>query len=105
MLLPNQSPKPLFTKGPHMKLRIVRSALSISNPRALSAALFGLLLPGLPGNTAAQPYARPTYSSPVAISRNDKLIWSVNPGANTVSVIRPDSNALITNIPVGTEPQ
>ena len=48
---------------------------------------------------------RPTYSSPIAISPNDKLIWSVNSGGNSVSVIRPDSNQVITNIPVGSEPQ
>jgi YVTN family beta-propeller protein len=71
----------------------------------LGAALFLLLLLDLPSHTMAQSYARPTYSSPIAISRNDKLIWSVNPGANTVSVIRPDSNAVITNLTVGAEPQ
>jgi YVTN family beta-propeller protein len=50
-------------------------------------------------------YPRPTYSSPIAVSLNDRLIFSVNPSADTVSVIRPDNNTVITNIPVGDEPQ
>jgi len=88
-----------------MTTRPVPLPFTSSNPRTLSGALFGLVLLALPRHAMAQSYARPTYSSPIAISRNDKLIWSVNPGANTVSVIRPDSNAVITNIAVGTEPQ
>src|SRR5437879_4159122 len=53
----------------------------------------------------AQVYTRPTYSSPIAISRNDKLIWTVNPGDDSVSVFRPDNNTRITKITVGDEPQ
>ncbi|HXU75537.1 MAG TPA: hypothetical protein VN794_03170, partial [Methylomirabilota bacterium] len=53
----------------------------------------------------AQVYSWATYSSPIAISRNDKLIWNVNPGDNSVSVIRPDNNTRITKIAVGAEPQ
>jgi YVTN family beta-propeller protein len=50
-------------------------------------------------------FDHPTYSSPIVISADNKLVWSVNPGANSVSVIRTDTNTLITNITVGTEPQ
>ena len=46
-----------------------------------------------------------TYSSPIALNNADKLLWSVNPGGNTVSVIRTDNNTIITNIPVGLEPE
>ncbi len=53
----------------------------------------------------AQVYNRPTCSSPIAISQNDRLIWVVNPSDNSVSVIRPDINARITKIAVGSEPQ
>src|SRR5262245_21318804 len=69
----------------------------------LMAAL--ALFSALPGFVQAQVYNRPTYSSPIAISQNDKLIWAVNPGDNSVSVFRPDSNTRITKIAVGTEPQ
>jgi len=48
---------------------------------------------------------RPTYSSPLAINTNDSLIWVVNPGDNSVSVIRPDINARLAKITVGAEPQ
>ncbi|HEY2951980.1 MAG TPA: beta-propeller fold lactonase family protein, partial [Verrucomicrobiae bacterium] len=50
-------------------------------------------------------YGRPTYSSPIAISRDDKLIWVVNPSDDSVSVIRPDNNTRLAKIPVGDEPQ
>jgi YVTN family beta-propeller protein len=53
----------------------------------------------------AQVYPRATYSSPVAISLNDRLIFAVNPSDDSVSVIRPDNNTRITNIPVGDEPE
>jgi YVTN family beta-propeller protein len=53
----------------------------------------------------AQSYNRPTYSSPIAISLNDRLIWAVNPSDDSVSVIRPDNNTRLAKIPVGDEPQ
>ncbi|HXJ55465.1 MAG TPA: beta-propeller fold lactonase family protein, partial [Verrucomicrobiae bacterium] len=48
---------------------------------------------------------RPTYSSPIAININDRLIWVVNPSDDSVSVIRPDNNTRLARIPVGDEPQ
>jgi YVTN family beta-propeller protein len=71
--------------------------------RAVFAA--GFTLATAPLAVQGQTYPGPTYSSPIAISRNDKLIWSVNPGDNSVSVIRPDNNTRITKLAVGTEPQ
>src|SRR5258706_566703 len=53
----------------------------------------------------AQTWPRATYSSPIAISLNDRLIFAVNPADNSVAVIRPDNNTRITNIAVGAEPQ
>ncbi len=53
----------------------------------------------------AQSYNRPTYSSPIAISRDDRLIWAVNPSDDSVSVIRPDNNTRLAKITVGDEPQ
>ena len=46
----------------------------------------------------AQVYDHPTYSSPIAVSVNDKLIWAVNPGDDSVSVIRPDNNTRLAKI-------
>jgi YVTN family beta-propeller protein len=57
------------------------------------------------GLAAAQTYNRPTYSSPVAISQNDRLIWVVNPSDDSVSVIRPDNNTRLAKLSVGDEPQ
>ncbi|MEA2194239.1 MAG: hypothetical protein QOG42_673, partial [Solirubrobacteraceae bacterium] len=46
-----------------------------------------------------------TTSSPIALSDDGRLLWSVNPGADTVSVIRTDTNTEIRRIGVGDEPQ
>src|SRR5262245_43307996 len=59
----------------------------------------------LPQIINAQVYSRATYSSAIAISANDKLIWAVNPADDSVSVFRPDNNTRITKIAVGDEPQ
>jgi YVTN family beta-propeller protein len=52
----------------------------------------------------AQPSA--TNSSPIAITRDDKFVWSVNPDNDTVSVFRvaKDENEKVAEIPVGDEP-
>jgi len=68
------------------------------------AAVCVVFLSNLPKAAWAQSYGRPTYSSPIAISRNDRLIWSVNPGDDSVSVIRPDTNQRLAKIAVGDEP-
>ena len=79
-----------------LPVRVTRSAFS---------AVALILLSLLPDDTRAQVYNRSTYSSPIAISQNDKLIWVVNPSDNSVSVIRPDNNTRLAKITVGTEPQ
>jgi YVTN family beta-propeller protein len=50
-------------------------------------------------------FTTPTYSSPIAMSADNKLVWSVNPDNDTVSVIRTDTNVKIRDITVGNEPQ
>jgi YVTN family beta-propeller protein len=49
--------------------------------------------------------AGPTYSSPIALSPDGKLVWTVNPGADSVSVIRTDTNRVVGKVTVGDEPQ
>ncbi|HLZ09322.1 MAG TPA: YncE family protein, partial [Chloroflexota bacterium] len=46
-----------------------------------------------------------TYSSSIALSSDGRLVWSVNPAVDTVSVIRTDKNQVIADIHVGDEPQ
>ncbi len=70
----------------------------------LLALIAGVLLARGQGNSYYG-YSYPTYSSPIAISSDNRLVWSVNPNDNSVSVIRTDTEALITNIKVGQEPQ
>ena len=73
--------------------------------RLASAALgsLAILAPVAWGQTVQ--WDRPTYSSPIAVSRNDRLIWSVSPQDHTVAIIRPDSNQVITKIIVGHQPE
>jgi YVTN family beta-propeller protein len=54
---------------------------------------------------SSTPFNHATYSSPIAMSADNRLVWSVNPADNSVSVIRTDNNTLIKNIKVGNEPQ
>lgn len=81
-----------------MKLPIVVSQ-SISSVVLLFFAL------AFANDGAAQVYSRPTYSSPIAISRDDQLVWNVNNDDDSVSVFRPDNNTRIAKISVGDEPQ
>jgi len=81
---------------------LLRWSLPCPTHRLLAAPLLFLLLPT---STSAQVYDRPTYSSPIAVSRNDRLIWSVNPGDDSVSVFRPDNNTRLAKITVGDEPE
>ena len=48
----------------------------------------------LPLMSSGQVYNRATYSSPIAISRDDTLVWAVNPADDSVSVANPPSRIL-----------
>jgi len=50
-------------------------------------------------------FSAPTTSSPIAMSRDGRLVWVVNPGADTVTVIRTSTNTPLRTIRVGDEPQ
>ena len=59
-------------------------------------------------STGAKPDdSSPTYSSPIAITSDDRFIWAVNPENNSVSVIEVggDVDRKIREIAVGEEPQ
>ena len=53
----------------------------------------------------AAPWGRATHSSPIALSLDNRLLWSVNPADDSVSVFRTDTNVRLTKITVGDEPQ
>ena len=57
------------------------------------------------GEPLAAPSGRATHSSPIALSRNNRLLWSVNPADDSVSVFRTDTNLRLAKITVGDEPQ
>src|SRR5580765_917108 len=86
-----------------MKLRCTLR-LSTITPK-LSLGTFLALAVAVPLPVEAANWGRPTYSSPIAINPNDRLIWVVNPSDNSVSVIRPDNNTRLAKIPVGDEPK
>lgn len=83
--------------------------------RRVVATALALGLSGVLCSTAAaqakkqpptpKPPAVPTYSSPIAMSADNKLVWSVNPDGDSVSVIRTDQNKVVRTIKVGNEPQ
>ncbi len=50
-------------------------------------------------------FSRPTHSSPIAMSADNTLVWSVNPGDDSVSVICTGTNVPVANIKVGDEPE
>ena len=61
---------------------------------ALSAGLLVTVAVALsPPSAFAGNFNHPTYSSPIVISADNKLLWSVNPADDSVSVIRTDTNA------------
>jgi YVTN family beta-propeller protein len=91
----------------HRRLEARRSARGLL--WLLTSAAYGLTMAplalaeqeGRPTGSATQP----THSSPIAISADDRLVWSVNPDLNTVSVIRTDIGQRIARIPVGKDPR
>src|SRR3954470_23471363 len=54
---------------------------------------------------ARRTFSTSTTSSPIAMSRDGRLVWVVNPGADTVTVIGTSSNTVLRTIRVGGEPQ
>ena len=66
-------------------------------------ALAGLLALAPP--SSARRYSGPTNSSPITLSADGKWVWSVNPGAGTVSVIYTKTNRVVATVRVGDEPQ
>jgi YVTN family beta-propeller protein len=67
----------------------VALALAVTAPAAAQAATF----------------SAPTYSSPITMSADGRLIWVVNPGGDQVVVIGAKSNNVLRRINVGDEPQ
>ena len=92
---------------------MMRRHASVYRAAALAAALglCGVLCATAAGQGGAAkpapkpPPAVPTYSSPIAMSTDGKLVWSVNPSDDWVSVIRTDQNKVVKKIKVGNEPQ
>lgn len=88
-----------------------RDVALIAAAGAAGLGVLGLMVAGGASAKRATPAkvlrvtpAGPTYSSPIAISRDDKLVWSVNPASDSVSVIRTDTNRVVGRITVGDEP-
>ncbi len=73
---------------------------------ACFVALVLALCGASPAAAAARGALKPaTTSSPIAMSDDGRFVWSVNPTADTVSVIRTSTNTEIRRIRVGDDPQ
>src|SRR5262245_18879989 len=83
----------------------VRRAIAISAAIRLTGALCATAAGQGKSKPPPKPPAVPTYSSTIAMAPDGKLVWSVNPGDDSVSVIRTDQNKVVTKIKVGNEPQ
>ena len=70
----------------------------------LGALVLALLL-AVPAMASARTFSAPTYSSPITLSADGRLLWVVNPGGDRVAVINARSNTVIRQIRVGNEPQ
>jgi YVTN family beta-propeller protein len=95
-----------------LRARLTRIEFAIIGALAALGIAWGLtLVAGAEGaKKRANPVvtvtpAGPTNSSPIAMSLDGKLVWSVNPGADSVSVIRTDQNKVVKTIKVGDEPE
>jgi YVTN family beta-propeller protein len=87
----------------HARLaRVAGVAVALGLSAAMCATAAGQ---GGTTKPAPKPPAVPTYSSPIAMSTDGKLVWSVNPSDDSVSVIRTDQNKVVKKIKVGNEPQ
>ncbi|MEO8426687.1 MAG: CHRD domain-containing protein [Verrucomicrobiota bacterium] len=68
-----------------------------------------VILSGLAPAVFAQSWNRPTHSSPVALAPTDRLLWVVNPSADSVSALQVDTQTdtykVLATIPVGKEPR
>ena len=68
-------------------------------------------LGGVSGPSAAAPkpaeavFTHPTYSSPIALSADNRFLWSVNPSDDSVSIVRTDRDTVVRKLRVGKEPQ
>lgn len=100
--------KRLTKNSSRFRSRLNRAGMVLGIP-ALAAV--SILLPGARPAGAEAPDAteavfnRSTYSSPIAISSDNRLLWVVNSRHDTVSVIRTDNHTVLKTIGVGDEPR
>src|SRR5688572_6555420 len=73
--------------------------------RTCLATLVLVLCGAAPALAAATSLKPASNSSPIAVSDDGRFVWSVNPDADTLSVIRTDTNTEIRRIITGDEPQ
>jgi YVTN family beta-propeller protein len=91
---------------------VIRMMVSILNsPQSVGRRIVGIGVAALfvvlaaPVSAIAAKFATPTYSSPITMSADGRLIWVVNPGGDNVVVIGAKSNKVLKRIKVGDEPQ
>jgi YVTN family beta-propeller protein len=68
--------------------------------RLLLGCLLAVSLPA-----SAQAATLPSTSSPIAVSADGKLVFAVNPKANTLTVLRAGNDKILATIKVGKEPR
>src|SRR5262249_51781241 len=96
-------------QGGHMRSPSKSWALMCAAGVGAAGAWWGVAATGagrVLGEATAQTSTAATNSSPIAITSDDKFVWSVNPDNNTVSVfnVASDANVKLAEVPVGVEP-
>ena len=81
--------------------KFAKAQKSITLLTTLTAGLLGFALNG----AQAAVFNQAQNSSPIVLSADQKLIWSVNPLDDTVTVIRAKNNTVLTTLATGDEPR
>ena len=66
----------------------------------LAALVLLLVQAPVAGAQRSRSFSAPTYSSPIAMSRDGRLVWAVNPSGDSVSVISTRNNRVVRTIGV-----
>jgi YVTN family beta-propeller protein len=109
MLIENQqhnTTKTHWFKATHRNLLCSTLLLSLSACHGSNRNNDQPIVDGVPDQLPVEiVYEKATYSSPIALSNDNLLVWSVNPDSDSISVVRTDTQVLLTKIAVGHEPR
>src|SRR5262245_41188428 len=87
-----------------MRKGLSRFGLNLCRLAACSTTLLALAA-AAPSASVAAVFERPTNSGPIQLSRDDRLLFVVNPRDDTLSVVCTKNGNIVATIGVGDEPR